>query len=339
MQVKYMRRSAWRLYNRSVAGPPLRIRIRNVLVHGLTYAVLGLARLLPERVAYRVGQGLALAAWVYLPSWRHNAEVNLRLFFHGEPLAEPQARRARSRIGRLSIIHLGWQVIEFARMGFMPKDQALAMVVEAEGMEHYARALAQGRGVIGLAMHYGNWEMSGAYLVSHGVPLCAVGKKLRDSFFTELAFPRRERFGIRNVFSDDKLNSAVLRALHENSVLGLLADQNGGSTGTFAPFAGTVASCVPGPAVLALKYGSPVLLTYCKRLAPGRLRMVVKPPLDLTGIAGHDPQTGKFTPAAVAEALSRINAAYEAVIREDPPQWLWGHARWKTRPPGGAKLY
>lgn len=328
-----------RLYNRYVADAPLRIRIRNAFVHGLTYAVLGLVRVLPERVAYSMGRTLALAAWAYLPSWRHNADVNLRLFFHGQPLAQPDARRERMRIGQQSIIHLGWQVIEFARMGFMPKDKALAMVVETEGMEHYRQALNQGRGVIGLAMHYGNWEMSGAYLVAHGIPLCAVGKKLRDSFFNDLAFPRRARFGIRNVFSDEKLNSAVLRALHENNVLGLLADQNGGSTGTFAPFAGTMASCVPGPAVLALKYGAPVLLTYCQRLAPGKLRMVVRPPLDLSCIAGHDPQSGKFTPEAVTEALTRINAAYEAVIREDPAQWLWGHARWKTRPPGEAKLY
>ena len=322
-----------------MAGPPLRIRFRNVLVHGLTYAVLGLVRVLPERATYRVGQVLALAAWGYLPSWRHNADVNLRLFFRGEPLASPDARRERSRIGRLSIIHLGWQVIEFARMGFMPKEKALEMVVEAEGLEHYREALAQGRGVIALAMHYGNWEMSGAYLVAQSLPIYAVGKKLRDSFFTDLAFPRRARYGIRNIFSDDKLNSAVLRTLHENNVLGLLADQNGGSTGTFAPFCGTTASCVQGPAVLALKYGSPLLLTYCKRMAPGRLRMVVKPPLNMSGIAGHDPQTGKFTPEAVVEALTRINTAYEAVIREDPPQWLWGHARWKTRPPGEAKLY
>jgi KDO2-lipid IV(A) lauroyltransferase len=34
-----------------------------------------------------------------------------------------------------------------------------------------------------------------------------------------------------------------------------------------------------------------------------------------------------------------VNAAYETVIREDPTLWLWGHKRWKTRPPGEPPLY
>ena len=37
--------------------------------------------------------------------------------------------------------------------------------------------------------------------------------------------------------------------------------------------------------------------------------------------------------------LARINSAYEEVIREDPEQWLWGHKRWRTRPPGEPPLY
>lgn len=320
-------------------GPQWYYASRYALLRGITKIVLACVRWLPEPGAYRLGAFLAWLAWLVLPNWRHISLRNLEIFYKGTELAEPAARSQRLQIARQALRNLGYHTIEFIRMGYLPIDQAVAMVVEEEGLEHYFEALKLGRGAIGLAMHLGNWEMSGAYLPQRGIPLHAVGKEQRDTFFTQLAFPRRQRFGIVNIASGDKMSSAVPRSLKQNAVLGLLADQNGGSTGTFAPFAGTIASCVIGPAVLALRYGAPLLPTYCLRLAPGKLRMVVKPPLDVSNIPGHDPQTGKYTQEAVVELLTRINASYVEIIKQYPEQWLWGHKRWKTRPAGEPDLY
>ncbi|MEK1843176.1 MAG: lipid A biosynthesis lauroyl acyltransferase, partial [Pseudomonas sp.] len=35
----------------------------------------------------------------------------------------------------------------------------------------------------------------------------------------------------------------------------------------------------------------------------------------------------------------RINQWVESALRECPEQYLWAHRRFKTRPPGEAKLY
>jgi KDO2-lipid IV(A) lauroyltransferase len=208
------------------------------------------------------------------------------------------------------------------------------MVVEEEGVEHCINALQPGHGVIALAMHYGNWEMCGSYFSHRLRPTSvhAVGKEQRDDFFTRIAFPWRSKYGMRNIYAGDKVNSAILRALKDNEILGLLADQNGGQRGVFAPFCGIPASTVKGPAALALKTGAPLILVLCKRLSPGRFRFIIKPPLNMTGLPEDREK-------AVVEVLRRMNAEYEAVIREDPAQWLWGHKRWKTRPPGEPPLY
>jgi len=310
-----------------VKRPAWLIWLTNLPIHGFARLVLWLVRVLPPRASFALGKGLALTAWWSMPRWRKTARRNLKLFF-GDELTP----RECARIGRASAVHLGYYVIEFARMGFLPVDQALAMVVETEGVEHYEQALKQGRGVIGLAMHYGNWDLSGAYVTQRIRQLYAVGKLQRDRFFSDLAFPRRARFGIKNIFAGKRANSAILKALRENCVLGLLADQNGGTTGTFAPFVGTPASTVPGPAVLALKTGAPLMVTFTRRIAPGKLKFIIKPPVDLS-----DLPEGKE--ARIIEVLARMNQAYEAVIREQPEQWLWGHKRWKTRPPGEKWLY
>jgi KDO2-lipid IV(A) lauroyltransferase len=310
-----------------VALPDWVYNLRNAPLRGFTRLLIWLVRLLPRRAALSFGGWLAKIVWVLMPRWRYTSIRNLELLFsdtlsHGERVA----------IGRQAAVNLGYHVVEFIQMGFLPVDRALEMVVESEGEEHLREALRSGGGVIGLAMHYGNWELSGAYLSKRINPLYAVGKEQRDDFFTKLAFPWRARFDIRNIMAGDKVNSAIVRALRENCVLGLLADQNGGKNGTFAPFGGIEASTVAGPAALALKFGSPLLVVYCRRLSPGRLKFVVKPPLSTADLpAGKD--------AAIRELLTRINAAYEEVIREDPTQWLWGHKRWKTRPQGDNPLY
>ena len=81
------------------------------------------------------------------------------------------------------------------------------------------------------------------------------------------------------------------------------------------------------------------MLVYCRRLSPGRHRFVCHGPLDLSGIEGYEPETGNYTDEALREALTRMNDEIEKVVRTDPNQWLWGHKRWRTRPPGEPPLY
>ena len=301
--------------------------MRNAPLRGFTRLLIWLVQLLPRQSALALGGNLARLVWILMPRWRATSVRNLELFYKDELTAQQ-----RIDIGRQAAINLGYHVVEFIQMGHLPVESTLGMVVESEGEEHLHRALAAGHGAIGLALHYGNWEMCGAYLSMKVHPVSAVGKEQRDDFFTQLAFPWRARYGIRNIMAGDKVSSAIVRALKANSVLGLLADQNGGRSGTFAPFCGIEASTVAGPAALALKFGSPLLIVYCKRLAPGRFKFVIEAPLDVSGLPSDRDM-------AIRELLTRVNAAYERVIRRDPSQWLWGHKRWKTRPPGERPLY
>ena len=310
------------------------------LGHGLTRVVILLVRILPERAGYALSAGLGGTAFALMPRWQQTAQRNMQIFYRGEQLSAdtPEARRQRLAIGKAAARGLGWHVAEFIRMGHLPVERSLAMVVETEGVEHLRDGLAQGKGLIVVGMHYGNWEMPGEYLAQHFPPTYAVGKEQADEFFTKIAFPWRAKYGVRNIMAGNKANSAILRALKEGAILGLLSDQNGGRMGIFAPFAGTLASTVAGPAVLGLRTGAPLVLVYCRRLAPGRLKIVCAP-ISKDGIEGFDPETGRATPEATAEMLTRVNAAIEGVIREDPTQWLWGHKRWRTRPEGESPLY
>lgn len=315
------------VYNACVAYPNWIYQVRNAPLHGFTRLIIWLVRVLPTSAGYAMGKNLAAVAWVVIPNWRKTASRNMEIMF-----GDKYTQKERLVIGRKAAINLGYHVIEFIRQGFLPIEEALEMVVESEGVENFHQALKPGRGVVTLSMHYGNWEICAAYINQRVHQLNAVGKEQRDNFFTNIAFPWRAKFGVKNIMSGNKANSAIIRALRDNCLLGLVADQNGGKSGVFVDFAGTLASTVPGPAALALKFNAPIVITYCRRIAPGQLKFYALPALELDNL----PEGRK---AAQLEVLRRINRAYEQIITEDPTQWLWGHKRWKTRPPGEPWLY
>ena len=301
--------------------------LRNAPVRGFTLLIIWLVRVLPAKSGFALGGHVGGLAWKIFPRWRKTASRNLEIMF-----GEKYTPLERLEIGRKSAINLSYHVIEFIRMGFVRQEDALAMVVESEGEENFLNAIKDGRGAIALSLHYGNWEICAAYITKNIAQLNAVGKEQADDFFTNIAFPYRTRFGVKNIMSGNKANSAIIRALRANEILGLVADQNGGTTGLFVDFAGTKASTVPGPAALAFKFKAPMVVTFCRRIAPGKHKFVAMPPVTTDDLP-EDRQE------AILELLRRLNDVYAQVIAEDPTQWLWGHKRWKTRPVGEEWLY
>ncbi|OPX22703.1 MAG: hypothetical protein B1H03_03715 [Planctomycetales bacterium 4484_113] len=302
------------------------LALRNALLRGLTALWMALTRLLPPAVMVPPTLAVARLVWWFYPRLRRIALTNLELCFGDElPLRE------RYRIARRSLEHLALTALEFMCFAHWPHEKVRSLALKVTGWDHFEEALTQGKGVMVLGMHFGNWEFSGAFIPLSGVGLAAVGKEQVDDYFSALAFAIREKMQIENIPRAHRFSSSIVRALRQNKVLGLLADQNGGQDGCFVPFFGIPASTVRGPAALALKFGTPMMVVVARRLAPFAFEFIVKPPLKL--------ELPDDSEAAEEAILTAMNAAYEAVIREEPEQWLWIHQRFKTRPQGEESLY
>jgi Kdo2-lipid IVA lauroyltransferase/acyltransferase len=283
--------------------------------------------LLPPATGYRFGRFLALFVWKSFSNWRRTSLRNLELFFGDSLSAEQYAE-----LGLKTAEQLGYHVIDFIYTSRRSGAQTKALLGTVDGAQYYEQALRAGKGAICQGLHLGSWELSCLALKDLDASVVVMVKEQSDPFFTRLQFPLFDKFGVRRLAVSSRTLAEVLQALRNNEVLWLASDQNGGSTGLFISFAGRLASTSPGAAAFAVKTGAAILLTYVIRDAPGKNRIVVEPPLDLSGL----PEDKK---EAEREVLRRINVAYEAIIRRYPEQWLWGHKRWKTRPPGEAPLY
>ena len=211
-------------------------------------------------------------------------------------------------IARRHVVGLARCIAEILRF---PRVEA----VRFEGWEHVEAARAAGNGVIILTAHYGNWELLGAALVAHGLPLHVLVQPPSQDAFGRLFVEFRARVGVRTWPNTGKASlRPALRALQANEGLGLLADQHGEAQEALVRFFGHTVSAPTGPIFLAQRTGAALLPVHLVRQPDGSHVGVVEP-----AIAPVDD---------VQATAQRMYDHYERWITEHPDHWLWAHDRW-----------
>jgi KDO2-lipid IV(A) lauroyltransferase len=275
---------------------------------------------LPEKAALRAGWLLGWVAGTALRIRRADVDRNLARAF---PDKDP---RWRGRIARASFGHLGRESVAVFRLADL-NDEAVVARTSVEGLDGFESARKEGKGVIVVTGHLGNWEVAGAALAARGVPLDVVAKGMANRRFGADLEATRVRLGMR-VLDMAVAPREVLRSLRARRVVAMVADQNARETGIFVPFFGVPAATFRGPALFALRAGAPIFLGTCIR-EPGwpqryRARMVR---IDFTASGDLEADVKRLTEVHTA--------ALEQAVRQVPEQYFWQHKRWKTRPPRG----
>jgi KDO2-lipid IV(A) lauroyltransferase len=269
---------------------------------------------LPARLGLWVGRRLGDLAWAGLPRRRAVTLENLTSAL-GTEHATPELRR----LCRLCFEHLGMNVVEACVFLFRPPGVLLSRV-DLRGVEHLRAAGSQGKGVLFLTAHYGNWELLGASHVLTGFPLSVVVRPLDDPVLGRVVARLRERAGVEQIAKRRGLRE-VLEALRRGRTVGVLLDQNASrAEGVFVPFFGLPASTSKALALISLRSGAPVVPAFIRRQRDGRHRVEIEPALPVPPDGDVVAYTATFT------------LAIEAAARRAPEQWFWMHRRWKTRP-------
>ena len=277
----------------------------------------GLSRLLAGLLAWAVYQSMGRL--------RRVGELNLELAMPQLPGEE------RKQTLRGVFRHLGWQLVEFCRMPRYTAENTRDWI-RTEGLEHYLRALARGKGVLVLTGHLGAWELSSFYHSLMGYPMGMVIRPLDNRRLDDFVNGIRCMHGNR-VLSKNDFARGLLTAMRAGETVGILMDTNmTPPQGVFVRFFGVTACTASGLARVALKTGAAVLPGFLL-WEPGEGRYVLHFGPELvfarTGDADSD----------ILAATQQCNDALESWIRRYPDQWLWIHRRWKTRPPGDPPLY
>lgn len=179
----------------------------------------------------------------------------------------------------------------------------------------------EGKGVVLLSAHFGNWEYVAASVsLQINIPFSVVVKAQRNPYVTEWLNSARTKW-LNSIVPLGISIRQIFKALKEKNVVAMVADQRGPSDGIRVNFFGRPVSVYPGPAMLALKTGAPILYGINVRQPDYSYKTVmVEIPID--DIEGTDEEK-------VVEISQRHTSYLEQVIRQYPEQWLWMHKRWK----------
>jgi KDO2-lipid IV(A) lauroyltransferase len=203
------------------------------------------------------------------------------------------------------------------KLWLLPPAQVLAVVSEVDGEELMKQYLAEGRGVLVLAPHHGNWEMVGLYL-GQRYGITSMYLPSDNEAVNELVRHGRSSSGATLVPADTAGVRAVLKVLKKGGVAGMLPDQVPKGAGAEpAPFFGHPAQTMTLASNLLQKTGARAIVVYALRLSRGGFKIVFREPA--AGIYSDD----------LAQSLAGLNASVEATARDCPAQYQWEYKRFK----------
>lgn len=266
---------------------------------------------IPRRPVLLFTSAASRLTFLVLWKYRRRMEENLSMAMGGE---------FRTRERRDAVVWRAWrnfaQGVYETTCAVYDSKEDICSAVAVEGEEHLRRALKQGRGVIALSAHLGNFTMIGTRLAAAGYPFSVVVKQPKDERFARLIDHYRAMVGIQTISAKPRREAArqILKALRRNEVILLIADEFK-SGGVEVEFLGRTAPAPRGPATLALRTGAAVLPTFVTRDHEDRLTLRIGEEVRLV-------KTGDLQKDVAANA-SLFAGHLEAMVRRYPDQWNW----------------
>jgi KDO2-lipid IV(A) lauroyltransferase len=214
--------------------------------------------------------------------------------------------------------HGGETVAEMLWCLSRPSETILRRV-EVSGLDCLVNAAAEGRGVLLVSAHVGNWELVSLVAARAALPVAVVARYLETPGLERRLHAFRQRCGVQTLVRHREGTSvSAYRWLRRGGVLGCMMDRAIGNARLRVPFLGQSASLPLGPMRLAAKTGAAVITGFARRRVDGRTEVAFARLVEAEGI--RDPVV----------SCRIVGRALEAEIRSRPEHWLCLHRR---RPP------
>lgn len=289
------------------------VSVRMSATAALLQAAVRVVPTVPPQIGYPLCTVLGGVLGPLLPPWPH-VRANLRVTM-------PEAHEAeRAAAARRVMIHYFKNYYDLLRVHTLP-PATLDALVTVTGAENVTAALEQGRGLLMLAPHCGNYSIIfGPVIRRFESKLLVVVEQLADPRLHRLMNSVRQMPGVEIEPLGPTAGRKVLRALRENQIVLTGGDRAIAEAALTVDFFGRPTPIPSGPAALALRTGAPLLTAYTQRLPDNTLAAHFAPALQLER-SGHVADD-------LRDAVQKIAYSMQSYIRHDPSQWIVGEEVW-----------
>ena len=231
-------------------------------------------------------------------------------------------------LGRESMQETAATALEIPLVWEWPIERCLGLIREVEGEELLQDYRAGKQGLLLLAPHLGNWELTGLFFASR-YKMAALYSPPNQPGFEDYIKKVRGRSGSELVATDRRGIMRLFNILREGGVAGILPDQTprreGGELASFF--------CIPTITMtlaskLIQKTGAKPLITYAQRLPNAQGFKI--------DIREADPGMASKN---ITESLTALNRSVEQCISEAPAQYQWEYKRFRRTAPGEKPIY
>ncbi|HLD73710.1 MAG TPA: lysophospholipid acyltransferase family protein [Bdellovibrionota bacterium] len=263
------------------------------------------------KLIHIIGSFLGYVFYYLLPFRRKHIVSSMRLAFKHEKTDKEIRAMALKNYQ-----HYGKLFCEY----FAFNSKNTLQYVEFKNLEIGEAALKKGKGVLLLAAHLGNFELSlkSGLLLPYDFSMVVrpIKNKLAHFFINRF----RTKYKL-NLIAAKNTYYAILSLLRQNKVVGFVLDQHKGTRGINVDFFGRRAATNTALAALALETGATVIPIYNFRKRDGRFIIQLGEPLEMI-------QTGNRE-FDIFYNTQIFTKKIEELVRRSPEQWFWMHKRWK----------
>ena len=273
---------------------------------------------LPFGVRWALGSTLGVLTGRILRFRRYTVLKNARLVF--PHFSHPEIYRFVNRTWPW----LGYQVFESLRAPIL--DRYMSQI-QIENLQYYLQVQQSSpSGVILLSCHVGNPDLGLTALALNKIPITLITKKFSLSWANELWQKLRCRHGLELIPAHGRETAfQIFKALGRKRAVVFVLDQfMGPPYGIQSRFFGHRTGTAYGIVKFVEKTKAPVVPVFTYQDHQGQIRVKFHPP-----ILPQDLPASNSSEQALQQAVEIFNQAVEAMILEQPYQWMWIHRRWK----------
>lgn len=290
------------------------------LLQFVYYAYLGgsaLARALPETLVYGTAHLLGTFG-ARLSKKRVQVERNLARIT-GEPIGSARLEALVSDAYRSYARYWleTFRLVRENREFFLERTRI-------RGADNLASAMSEGRGAIVAIAHLGNWDAAGAWAGAAGYRIVTVAEPLRPRRMFDFFVGHREKLGMTIHAAQPGATDVLADAARGGALVPILADRDLRARGPIVEFFGEEANFPAGPAIVALKSGSPLLVAgIYSELVNGKRGWLIEfgEPLAVAS---------ERSDAGIAEVTQRIAHALEDLVSKRPEEWHVFQPFWRA---------